>query len=163
MTCNTGVLDWAGTEEADLQSILDEEDNVKTRIIFAREELKVLYALSCILVFRRHTLIPWAAYTVNASFVACLKFFVRTSNFCRCQMPSVSYLLLAWFLLSAGRHCNCLPTRSSTCARRLVVRKPRDSARKSSRVKWQELPLVSSGERLPRTRSSVWPHCCRLS
>lgn len=37
-----GVLDWAGTEDADLQSILDEEDNVKTRIIFAREELKQL-------------------------------------------------------------------------------------------------------------------------
>eukprot|EP00903_Cladosiphon_okamuranus_P012770 g11938.t1 len=37
-----GVLDWAGTDEADLQSILDEEDNVKTRIIFAREELKTL-------------------------------------------------------------------------------------------------------------------------
>lgn len=36
-----GVLDWAATEEEDLQSILDEEDNVKTRIIFAREELKV--------------------------------------------------------------------------------------------------------------------------
>lgn len=38
---HAGVLDWAGTDEADLQSILDEEDNVKTRIIFAREELKV--------------------------------------------------------------------------------------------------------------------------
>ena len=50
---HTGVLDWAGTEEADLQSILDEEDNVKTRIIFAREELKVLllFALASLLVF----------------------------------------------------------------------------------------------------------------
>ena len=41
---HAGVLDWAGTDEADLQNILDEEDNVKTRIIFAREELKVSYA-----------------------------------------------------------------------------------------------------------------------
>ncbi|CAM9346134.1 unnamed protein product [Ectocarpus fasciculatus] len=37
-----GVLEWADIDEADLQSILDEEDNVKTRIIFAREELKQL-------------------------------------------------------------------------------------------------------------------------
>lgn len=39
---NAGVLDWGATNEGDLQEILDEEDNVKTRIIFAREELKVL-------------------------------------------------------------------------------------------------------------------------
>lgn len=38
---HTGVLGWAAIEEGELQSILDEEDNVKTRIIFAREELKV--------------------------------------------------------------------------------------------------------------------------
>lgn len=31
--------------EGDLQAILDEEDNVKTRIIFAREELKVIGSL----------------------------------------------------------------------------------------------------------------------
>lgn len=37
----TGVLDWGEIEDEGLQEILDEEDNVKTRIIFAREELKV--------------------------------------------------------------------------------------------------------------------------
>lgn len=38
---STGVLDWGAISEGDLKEILDEEDNVKTRIIFAREELKV--------------------------------------------------------------------------------------------------------------------------
>eukprot|EP00904_Undaria_pinnatifida_P010858 jgi/Undpi1/6902/HiC_scaffold_21.g09377.m1 len=37
-----GVLDWGAMGAGDLQAILDEEDNVKTRIIFAREELKQL-------------------------------------------------------------------------------------------------------------------------
>lgn len=37
-----GVLDWGAISEGDLKEILDEEDNVKTRIIFAREELKNL-------------------------------------------------------------------------------------------------------------------------
>lgn len=36
------MLDWGGMVDGDLQAILDEEDNVKTRIIFAREELKVI-------------------------------------------------------------------------------------------------------------------------
>lgn len=43
-TVRAGVLDWGAIEETELQSILDEEDNVKTRIIFAREELKVQYS-----------------------------------------------------------------------------------------------------------------------
>ncbi|CAM9938093.1 unnamed protein product, partial [Laminaria digitata] len=38
----SGVLDWGAMGDGDLQAILDEEDNVKTRIIFAREELKQL-------------------------------------------------------------------------------------------------------------------------
>lgn len=36
------MLEWGGASDEQLQEILDEEDNVKTRIIFAREELKVL-------------------------------------------------------------------------------------------------------------------------
>lgn len=36
-----GVLNWSESSAEELQDILDEEDNVKTRIIFAREELKV--------------------------------------------------------------------------------------------------------------------------
>lgn len=36
-----GVLGWGAASDEQLQDILDEEDNVKTRIIFAREELKV--------------------------------------------------------------------------------------------------------------------------
>lgn len=43
LTVYAGVLDWGAIEESELQSILEEEDNVKTRIIFAREELKVRY------------------------------------------------------------------------------------------------------------------------
>lgn len=39
----SGVLDWGAMADGDLQAILDEEDNVKTRIIFAREELKVCW------------------------------------------------------------------------------------------------------------------------
>lgn len=35
------MLEWGGATDEQLQEILDEEDNVKTRIIFAREELKV--------------------------------------------------------------------------------------------------------------------------
>ena len=37
------MLDWGAMGAGDLQAILDEEDNVKTRIIFAREELKVCW------------------------------------------------------------------------------------------------------------------------
>lgn len=130
----TGVLDWAGTEEADLQSILDEEDNVKTRIIFAREELKVGSLLD--LFHKQHTspLRTFLCASIVPVPTACCTFFSI------CHFP-------------LGRHCNYLPTRSSTCAKRLVVRKPKDNARKSSRVKWRELPPVSSGE--PSTQSVV--------
>lgn len=37
----TGVLDWSSIDEEALKAIEEEEDKVKTRIIFAREELKV--------------------------------------------------------------------------------------------------------------------------
>ncbi|CAM9893026.1 unnamed protein product [Sphacelaria rigidula] len=37
-----GVLDWQEASDEELKEIADEEDNVKTRIIFAREELKTL-------------------------------------------------------------------------------------------------------------------------
>lgn len=39
-------MDWSGASDEDLQEISDEEDNVKTRIIFAREELKVIEELN---------------------------------------------------------------------------------------------------------------------
>lgn len=36
-----GVLDWGAMSEEEMKKIEEEEDRVKTRIIFAREELKV--------------------------------------------------------------------------------------------------------------------------
>lgn len=54
-----------------------------------------------------------------------------------------SRLCLFVALFPPGSNCNCLPTRSSTCARKRVARKLKGSARKSSRVKWRELPPVS--------------------
>jgi len=36
------VLEWSSIDEEALKAIEEEEDNVKTRIIFAREELKVM-------------------------------------------------------------------------------------------------------------------------
>lgn len=36
-----GVLDWSEISDEELTAVADEEDNVRTRIIFAREELKV--------------------------------------------------------------------------------------------------------------------------
>lgn len=139
---HTGVLDWAGTEEAGLQSILDEEDNVKTRIIFAREELKVCSLLSLGLLVHTHTHVLRRRGKSNAVFFLCAS--ILCANICRRQQPSVPFHLSLCPFPRACRDCNYLPIRSSTCARRLVVRKPKDSARKSSRAKWQELPLVSS-------------------
>lgn len=146
----TGVLDWGATEDADLQSILDEEDNVKTRIIFAREELKVRFPPVSI----NTPSFLWRHNQSNAS-ILCPSCCVRTSAIAE------SHLYLFVDVSPTGRHCNYLPNKSSTCARRLVVRKPKDSARKSSRVKWQELPPVSSGE--PSTQNSVEPHCIMCS
>lgn len=88
------MLDWADIDEADLQSILDEEDNVKTRIIFAREELKVL-ASTDVCVFRdsSHSFLL-ARYLLPLTgggfvpFLVCLRkllyMCVRLQGFCCC-------------------------------------------------------------------------------
>lgn len=141
---HTGVLDWAATEEADLQSILDEEDNVKTRIIFAREELKVSTLSTDIC--EKHPR-PFGRVPSRMLWLLCVSNAV-CENLAFAESHRYLFVALSLYPLPpTGRQRNYLPTRSSTCARRLVVRKPKDSARKSSRVKWQELPQVSPRER----------------
>lgn len=93
---HTGVLDWGDTNEADLQSILDEEDNVKTRIIFAREELKVRsLVMSCC--HKHITLVSLGGIANGQSntFKACFSFVsILSANICLCRKPSVPFLAL---------------------------------------------------------------------
>lgn len=83
------MLEWADIDEADLQSILDEEDNVKTRIIFAREELKVLASAIC-----ARYLLPFAGGGFVPYLVCLRKRLVDwETRECACRVSAVAALL----------------------------------------------------------------------